>query len=97
MQHAEIYKIIISAENQQMAILLRPQKGKPQKSYLLYDGSDHAFLYRNASDVILLDYLNPQILDSLRSADEIAIIEADWDTNNVLFHYSVKIKHQSYT
>ena len=95
MQHAEEYQIIIS-KDKKLAVLLHPQKGKPQNSYLLYDGGDHAFLYRNREDVILLDYLNPAATDFLAQADEILIIEADWEKNETLFDYVVKIKHEQY-
>lgn len=96
MQHAEAYKVIVS-ENGKIAVLLPPQKGTPHNPYLLYDGRDHGFLYRNPKDVILLDCLNPQITNVLQNADTIVIIEADWSTNQTINDYSVPIKHQSYT
>ncbi len=95
MQHAEAYKFIVSL-NGKAAILLRPQKGNPLKPYILYDGSDHAFLYRNSQDVLLLDYLNTQIIPVLQNADSIVIIEADWQTNETINDYLVPIKHQAY-
>lgn len=95
MQHAEEYQIIIS-KDKKLAVLLHPQKGEPRNSYLLYDGGDHAFLYRHREDVILLDYLNPAATDFLAQAGEILIIEADWEKNETLFDYIVKIKHEQY-
>ncbi len=95
MQHAEAYKIIVS-HNNKVAVLLRPQKGHPHNPYILYDGGDHAFLYRNKQDVILLDFLNPQITDTLRNSDSVVVIEADWENNNTLNDYVVTIKHQPY-
>ena len=96
MQHAESYKIIVSSADK-AAILLRPQKGEPHNPYILYDGSNHAFLYRNKHDVILLDYLNPQITSLFQKLDSIVIIEAQWETNRTINDYIVPIKHQSYT
>ncbi len=96
MQHAEKYKIIVSAENGKVVILLQPQKGEPVNSYLLYDGGDHAFLYRHSHDVILLDNLNPQIIPLLSSAAKAIVIEADWDSNLTIFDYVVDIKHEKY-
>ena len=95
MQHAEAYKIIVSPNNK-VALLLRPQKGDPCKPYILYDGGNHAFLYRNKHDVILLDFLNPQITDILQSSASIVVIEADWHTNQTINDYLVSIKHQTY-
>ncbi len=95
MQHAEEYQVIIS-KDKKLALLLHPQKGVPCHSYLLYDGEDHAFLYRHRDDVILLDCLNPAVTDFLKHADEILIIEADWEKNETIFDYTVKIKHEKY-
>ena len=95
MQHARAYKIIVSQDGK-IAILLHPQKGLHHNPYILYDGGDHAFLYRNPQDVILLDYLDPQITTLLQNADSVAVIEADWKTNETINDYSVTIKHQPY-
>ena len=97
MKHAKAYKIIVS-ENQKLAVLLRPQTDAPdvKAAYLLYDGSDRAYLYRSKRDVILLDHLNPQILSILAQVKDILVIEADWNTNETLYDYTVEIRHEKY-
>lgn len=96
MHHAEAYQVIIS-NNGKIAILLHPQQGKQEHPYLLYDGRDHAFLYRNSRDVLLLDRLNPQVIDFLKNSESVVIIEADWETNQTINDYQVMIKHEKYT
>ena len=98
MKHARAYQIIVS-QDKKMAVLLRPQVGAPDKNsaYVLYDGSDRAYLYRHKKSVVLLDYLNPQAVDILKNVAEILVIEADWDTNQTLYDYMVPVKHEKYT
>ena len=95
MEHARSYQVIISSDNK-VVFLIKPQDGEVLRPYIVYDGSDHAFLYRHPRHVLLLDFLDAKIIPYLKNANEAIIIEADQEKDIVYQDYTVKIKHEKY-
>ncbi|MBP5399218.1 MAG: hypothetical protein J6Y53_02230 [Alphaproteobacteria bacterium] len=97
MQHARSYQVIISADDK-IVFLIKPQEGKIQNPYIVYDDkSNHAFLYRHPRHVLLLDYLDSEVIPYLQKANEAVVIEADKEKDKVICDYRVKIKHEKYS
>lgn len=96
MKHARSYQVMISTDNK-VLFLIKPQEGEPLNPYIVYDGSDHAFLYRHPRHVLLLDYLDSKVIPYLRKATEAIVIEADQEKDEVYCDYRVKIKHEKYS
>lgn len=87
---------MISTDNK-VLFLIKPQEGEPLNPYIVYDGGDHAFLYRHPRHVLLLDYLDPKVIPYLQNAAEAIVIEADQEKDEVYCDYRVKIKHEKYS
>jgi hypothetical protein len=51
------------------------REGEPDKPELVYDGGEHALLLRSGSYTVILDYINPDVRQSLVKAKEVLIAE----------------------
>ena len=55
------------------------KKNTPNHPQIVYDGQDHAVFVRSPEEKIILDYINPQVRDKLRKAQEVIIVESIMD------------------
>lgn len=52
------------------------KKNTPNHPQIIYDGKEHAILLRSPEEKIVLDYINPQVRDKLRKAQEVIVVES---------------------
>lgn len=51
-------------------------KGKDVDApHIVYDGKDHAILFMNDSEGVVLDYINPEVRKKLANSREVLIVE----------------------
>lgn len=91
MKHAKDYEIVISDEGIPLFAIPYCEQ-KPEKPVLLYDGGNHATLFRSDNDVILLDYLPEEIRPVLDTCGWVVMIEKNKTSNDVARDYKVLIK-----
>lgn len=91
MLHAKEYEIIKTEEGE-LVFKIKPCVAEPEKPILLYDGKNHATFYRNSEDVLLLDYVHPDIQNEFAKSKEILVIEFDDETKEVVRDYKALIK-----
>ncbi len=61
-----------------LTVALRAREGEPEaEPVILYDGGEHALLYRRQDAPVVLDYLNPDIRGDLQDAETVVITEYD--------------------
>ena len=75
-----------------LLISIRARAGEPDHPQIVYDGGKHATLYRRPDEVILLDYLNDDILESLKKSEYIIIAEADFEKEKIVRDYQTRVK-----
>lgn len=91
MRHAQDYQAIIS--DQGIPVFMLPfSKSKAKDAVLLYDGGNHATLYRTDDDVILLDYLPDELKPILKKCTWAVILETNPDGSEIINDYKVKVK-----
>ncbi len=91
MQHEKKYIVIIT-EQKIPIIIIHKKKGAPINPYIVYDGRKHATFYRTPDEVILLDYLNPNVRQVLLQAGYAVIFEAASDGKDVIRDYKADIQ-----
>ncbi len=91
MRHALDYQVVISDEEIPVFILTFSEN-EASDAVMLYDGGNHATLYRNQDDVILLDYLPHELKKILSECGWAIILEKTPDGTEVLRDYKVMIK-----
>lgn len=59
-----------------LLIVIRARMSSEEKPTIIYDGGEHALLYRNTDNTIVLDYINPAVRHNLSEASRVLIVEA---------------------
>lgn len=91
MKHAADYEIILSDQN--IPVFILPyNRTKPAAPVLLYDGGQHATLFRSDHDVLLIDYLPEKIRTVLKDCAWIVVLEKNRDETNIARDYKALIK-----
>ena len=91
MKHEEEYEVLLS-EEQIPIFILKHKDIKPSSPFILYDGKNHATLYRRQDDVILLDYLPEEIHKIMQTTKFVIILEMNPEQNDIALDYKAKIK-----
>ena len=66
---------ILQNESGNLMILIRARLEDANKPKLVYNGGEHALLYRNDYNTIVLDYIHPAIRKALRRKKQVLIVE----------------------
>jgi len=69
---------ILQNESGKLMILIRARLEDADRPKLVYNGGEHALLYRNDHNTVVLDYIHPAIRKALRRKTQVLIVE----TNN---------------
>lgn len=62
-------------KSDEVMISLRSREGDPASPVLLYDGGEHALLYRRPEQSVLLDFIHPEARPYLLACDKVLIAE----------------------
>lgn len=60
----------------EILIVIKARLTNEEKPAIVYDGGEHALLYRNASNTIVLDYIHPQVRFALSHKNKVLVVEA---------------------
>lgn len=92
MEQEEHYKAIITNEGI-LVFMIKSRADAPVKPFLLYDGGEHATLYRNEFETVALDWLDPRLPPILNEAEKVLIFELDDQIQDLLRSYEAPVKH----
>ena len=73
-EQESFYEIHLNKHDELM-ISLHARSQEPQSAVLIYDGGDHALLYRTPESSVLLDFIHPDVRPYLLKADRVLIAE----------------------
>lgn len=73
-EQESFYELHLNKRNEIM-ISVRARKETPSSPVLLYDGGDHALLYRTPENTVLLDFIHPAARSALFEASSVLIAE----------------------
>lgn len=68
---------ILQNDAGQLLIAIKHRQCDPVKPTIVYDGKEHALLYRDPSHTIILDFIHPDARPLLTSAEEVLVAEFD--------------------
>ncbi len=86
--------LIITNEKNEKCFFLTPKKISklsPVNPEIIYDGKDHAILYRNRQETIILDYIPQSQQKDLTSLSEILVVEYDVENKIIANEYMAKM------
>ena len=73
-EQESFYEIHLNKYNELM-ISLRARDPEPKSAVLIYDGGNHALLYRTPESSVLLDFIHPEVRPFLLNSDQVLIAE----------------------
>ncbi len=91
MKHMQDYQVILSDQNIPVFIL-NDGMSEPKNPIILYDGGQHATLFRSDDDVVLIDYIPKEIVSVLQNIDWVVVMEKNHDQNDIIRDYKVYLK-----
>lgn len=93
MKQAKLYNILMNQKGELCIFfkLSSPFISKPVEPEIIYDGKDHAILYRDSNTPILLDYIPSDFQAKIFSIKSILIVEWNIKTNSMAFEYIANI------
>ena len=89
----KLYLIITNKDNKK-CLFLTPKEISPlpiTNPEIVYDGKDHAILYRNNKESILLDYLPKPLQSDLAKLKELLVVEYDVNKKDIANEYIAKM------
>ena len=73
----------IAVKDNDVFIIISSYCSQPNSPEIVYDGKEHAILYRNTTTSVLLDYINPSIRENLINSNFVTVIETQKNHNEL--------------
>lgn len=73
-----------------LMILMRARIDAAEKPQIVYDGGEHALLYRSKDNTIVLGYVHPDVRQDLTRVETVLIVEAQG--SSIVREYYSKVK-----
>lgn len=67
--------VVACDDNNELYIFINAKKNHPDNPRIIYDGNDHAVFLRAPEEKIILDYIHPEVRNSLRKSHRIIVVE----------------------
>lgn len=74
----------------ELLFIIRARLTSEEKPTIIYDGGEHAILYRNHENTIVLDYINPNVRSNLAKAMKVLVVEAQG--SSIIREYFTAVK-----
>ncbi len=74
----------------ELLFIIRARLTNEEKPTIIYDGGEHALLYRNGNNTIVLDYINPNVRPNLEKATKVLVVEAQG--SSIIREYFTTVK-----
>ena len=74
-----------------LMILIRARLDNAIHPKIIYDGGEHATLYRNDGNTSVLDFIHPSIRPDLERVVTLLVVEAN--NGSIIREYTAEVKH----
>lgn len=93
MQQAKLYNFLVNPKGEVCMVFKpsSPYSSNPKNPEIIYDGKDHALLYRDNDNLILIDYIPVDFHDTLFNIDKVLIVEYDIIENKISHEYFANV------
>ena len=93
------YDILVNAEGE-LLFCLKAREGSPDRPQILFNGKDHALFYRTANQMIVLDYIHPEVCPLLKDVSSVLVAEfsdttPENPTKGIVRDYTASVRHVS--
>lgn len=84
--------VIMPTTEEELVFAISVKDEDPIDPVLLYDGGEHALLYRSSTDVVILDYLPEKIRERMDNIDKAYIVEIDYRVKKIKQDYEALVE-----
>ena len=97
---AESYYDILANSEGELLFCLKAREGSPDRPLILFNGENHALFYRTADQMIVLDYIHPEVCPLLKEASSVLVAEftdpvGDNPMKGIVREYVATVRHVS--
>ena len=80
---------ILQNESGNLLFLVKSRKDEPVDPVIVYDGGEHALLYRNNNNTVILDDIHPAVRKTLRRKKQVLVVETN--NGNIVHEYIANV------
>lgn len=96
----EAYYDILANADGELLFCLKAREGSPDRPQILFNGENHALFYRTADQMIVLDYIHPEVCPLLNNASSVLVAEftepgGDNPMKGIVREYMASVRHVS--
>ncbi len=96
----EAYYDILANADGELLFCLKAREGSPERPQILFNGENHALFYRTADQMIVLDYIHPDVAPLLSKVDSVLVAEfndpvGDNPQKGIVREYMATVRHVS--
>lgn len=84
--------VILPTTDEELIFAISVKDEDPVDPVLMYDGGEHALLYRSKTDVVILDYLPEKIKERMEGIDKAYIVEIDYRVKKLKQDYEAMVE-----
>ena len=84
--------VILPTTDEELIFAISIKDEDPVDPVLMYDGGDHALLYRSKTDVVILEFLPEKIKERLDGIDKAYIVEIDYRVKKLKQDYEAMVE-----
>ena len=93
------YDILANADGE-LLFCIKVREGAPDHPQILFNGDAHALFYRTADQMIVLDYIHPDVRPLLNEASSVLVAEVsehseEIETGAIVREYMATVRHVS--
>ena len=96
----EAFYDVLSNADGELLFCIKTRTGSPDHPQILFNGEQHALLYRTAEQMIVLDYIHPDVAPLLDKAESVLVAEFNEETpenpqKGIVREYTAVVRHVS--
>lgn len=96
----EAYYDILANTDGELLFCLKAREGSPDRPQILFNGENHALFYRTADQMIVLDYIHPEVAPLLNEVSSVLVAEfsdptAENPQKGIVREYTATVRHVS--
>lgn len=96
----EAYYDILANADGELLFCLKAREGSPDRPQILFSGENHALFYRTADQMIVLDYIHPEVCPLLKQVSSVLVAEFTDPTGEnpakgIVREYTALVRHVS--
>ena len=90
----EAYYDILANADGELLFCLKAREGSPDRPQILFNGENHALFYRTADQMIVLDYIHPDVIPLLKEVSSV-LVSGENPMKGIVREYTAAVRHVS--